>query len=144
MNALKLVALDEEDIRIVSAYVQDAVMKTSDLEYFGRDKRFVVAMNRFAWEKIGGFFNRHNERHRAVLHFEQVLAVKSSGIPRGNAEQVLSLLAVRFEPGQAPGGIVELVFSGGGAIRLDVEYIEAQLADLGAAWQASSRPIHNG
>ncbi|HWK66124.1 MAG TPA: DUF2948 family protein [Rhizobiaceae bacterium] len=143
MDALKLVALDEEDLQIVSAHTQDAVMKVADLEYFPRDKRFVVAMNRFAWEESGvGFFKKRNERRRSVLHFESVGGVKTTGIARDKPEEVLSLLAIRFQPGDAPAGEVELLFSGGAVIRLDVEYIEARMADLGAAWQASSRPVH--
>ena len=142
MDTLKLIALDEEDLKIVSAHAQDAVMKVSDLDYSAHDKRFILAMNRFAWEEGGGFFRPRNERHRCVLHFEGVRGVRTSGIARDKPEEVLSLLAVRFEPGEAPGGVVELVFSGGGAIRLDVDYVEARMADLGAAWQASSRPTH--
>lgn len=142
MDALKLVALDEEDLQIVSAHTQDAVMKVADLEYFARDKRFVVAMNRFAWEESGGFFRKRNERRRSVLHFESVRGVKTTGIARDEPEEVLSLLAISFREGEAPAGEIELIFSGGGVIRLDVEYIEARMADLGAAWQASSRPVH--
>lgn len=142
MDALKLVALDEEDLKIVSAHTQDAVMKVADLEYFARDKRFVAAMNRFAWEESSGFFKRRNERRRSVLHFESVQGVKTTGIVRDNPDEVLSLLAVRFQSGEAPAGVIELIFSGGGVVRLEVEYIEARMADLGAAWQASSRPAH--
>ena len=142
MDALKLVALDEEDLKIVSAHTQDAVMKVADLEYFARDKRFVAAMNRFAWEESSGFFKRRNERRRSVLHFESVQGVKTAGIVRDNPDEVLSLLAVRFQSGEAPAGVFELIFSGGGVVRLEVEYIEARMADLGAAWQASSRPVH--
>lgn len=144
MDALKLVALDEEDLKVVSAHTQDAVMKVADLDYSARDKRFVAAMNRFAWEERGGFLKRRNERRRSVLHFESVLAVKTTGIARDRPEDVLSLLVIRFLPSEAPAGVIELIFSGGAAIRLEVEYIEARMADLGAAWQASSRPLHKG
>ncbi len=142
MDALKLIALDEEDLKIVSAHAQDAVLKVADLDYLPRDKRFVLAMNRFAWEEAGGLFQHHNERRRSVLHFDRVLAARTSGISRDKPEEVLSLLAVRFDPAEAPAGIVELIFSGGAAIRLDVECVEARLADLGGAWEASSRPTH--
>lgn len=144
MDTLKLVALDEEDLEVVSAHMQDAVMKVADLDYSARDKRFVAAMNRFAWEESGGFLKRHNERRRSVLHFESVLAVKTTGITRDKPDEVLSLLAIRFQPSEAPAGVIELIFSGGAAIRLEVEYVEARMADLGAAWQASSRPVHKG
>lgn len=143
MSQLKLVALDEQDLQIVSAYAQDAVMKVGDLTFMAAERRFVVAMNRFVWENKQGFFSHNNERRRAVLHFESVQGVKIAGFSRDQAEEVLSLLAIRFEPGaQAPAGVIELTCSGGAAIRLDVDYIEARLADLGAAWDAASRPAH--
>jgi len=144
MAALKLIALDDQDLSIVSAHVQDAVMKVSDLEYLPSARRFVLAMNRFVWEAKSSFFRRHNERRQSVLHFERVLGAKTSGIPRDKPAEVLSLLAISFIPISPPAGIVELVFSGGGAIMLDVECIEARLADIGGSWEASSRPTHRG
>lgn len=144
MSQLKLVALDEQDLQIVSAHVQDAVMKVSDLSFHAGEKRFVAALNRFVWENRQGLFRKNNERRRSALHFEAVRGVSSTGIMRDRPDDVLSLLALRFEPGaQAPAGTLELIFSGGAAIRLEVDYVEARLADLGAAWQAASRPAHN-
>ncbi len=144
MDALKLVALDAEDLNIVSAHVQDAVTKVGELEFLPRVRRFVVPMNRFVWEKKSVFFRQNNERRRAVLHFDRVLGAKTSGISRGRPDDVLSLLAISFVPLDAPAGIVELIFSGGGTIMLDVECVEARLADIGGAWEASSRPAHRG
>ncbi|MBN9258704.1 MULTISPECIES: DUF2948 family protein [unclassified Mesorhizobium] len=144
MNALKLVALDDQDLKIVSAHVQDAVMKVGDLEFLPSAKRFVLPMNRFVWEARSGFLRQHNERRQSVLHFDRVLGVKSSGIARNKPAEVLSLLAISFVPLDAPAGIVELIFSGGGTIMLDVECVEARLADIGGAWEASSRPAHRG
>ena len=140
--ALKLIALDDQDLGIVSAHVQDAVMKVSDLEYLPAAKRFVLTMNRFVWEAKSGLFRQHNERRQAVLHFDRVLGAKTNGIPRGKPAEVLSLLAISFVEISKPAGIVELIFSGGGTIMLDVECIEARLADIGGAWEATSRPVH--
>jgi hypothetical protein len=140
--ALKLIALDDQDLGIVSAHVQDAVMKVSDLEYLPAAKRFVLTMNRFVWEARSGLFRQHNERRQAVLHFDRVLGAKTNGIPRGKPAEVLSLLAISFVEISKPAGIVELIFSGGGTIMLDVECIEARLADIGGAWEATSRPVH--
>ena len=142
MNPLKLVALDPQDLSIVSAHVQDAVMKVGDLEFLPRNKRFVMSMNRFAWEAVSGQLRKKGERRQSVLHFDRVLGVKTAGIDRNKPAEVLSLLAVRFDPADAPAGTVELDFSGGATIRLDVECIEARLADLGGAWEASSLPTH--
>lgn len=144
MDQLKLVALDEQDLKIVSAHVQDAVMKTGDLSFLPSAKRFVVPMNRFAWEaaKARSFFRHRPQRRNSVLHFERVLGAKTSGIARDKPADVLSLLAISFLPMEAPAGIIELIFSGGGTIMLDVECVEARLADLGGAWEAASRPAH--
>lgn len=142
MDSLKLIALDEQDLGIVSACVQDAVMKVGDLEFLPAAKRFVMPMNRFAWEKKSSFFRQHNERRKSVLHFDRVLGAKLSGISRDKPDEVLSLLAISFVPFSEPAGIVELIFAGDGAIMLEVECIEARLADVGGAWEAASRPRH--
>ena len=142
MNALKLIALDDQDLSIVSAHVQDAVMKVSDLEFLPAAKRFVLTMNRFVWEAKTGLFRRHNERRQAVLHFDRVLGVKTNGIARDKPGEILSLLAISFIEISKPAGIIEMIFSGGGTIMLDVECIEARLADIGGAWEATSRPVH--
>ncbi|PWK65368.1 DUF2948 family protein [Aminobacter sp. AP02] len=142
MNQLKLVALDEEDLEIVSAHVQDAVIKVGDLAFDAPAKRFALAMNRFAWETKKGFFSPKYERRRSILHFDRVLSVKMFGISRTKTDEVLELLAIGFAQDEDPAGEIELLFSGDAAIRLEVECIEARLTDTGAAWQASSRPIH--
>lgn len=143
MEPLKLLALDEEDLAVISAHVQDAVAKVGDLDFSPARKQFALAMNRFAWEASSTrLFGAHHERHRSALSFNRVLAVQTAGIDRAKTEDVLSLLAVRFLPGEAPAGTVELLFSGEAAVRLQVECIEARLADLGAAWETASRPAH--
>ena len=117
-------------------------MKVSDLEFLPSAKRFVLTMNRFVWEAKSGLLRQHNERRQSVLHFDRVLGAKTSGIARDKPAEILSLLAISFIAIDRPGGIIELIFSGGGAIMLDVECIEARLADIGGAWGATSRPVH--
>lgn len=142
MDLLKLLALDEDDLKVVSAHVQDAVMKVRDLDFISATKQFVVPMYRFAWEKEASLARPQPERRNCLLHFGRVLSVKLSGISRDKPEDILSLLAITFAPTDAPAGSIDLVFAGGGAIRLEVECIEARLTDLGGAWGASSRPEH--
>lgn len=143
MDLLKLIALDADDLAVISAHVQDAVAKIGELTYQPAVRRFIAPMHRFVWEIEAGRFQKpHNERRNCVLHFDGVRAVKASGIDPSAKKDVLSLLAVRFEPGDAPAGAIDLLFSGGGAIRLEVDYVEARLTDLGGAWEASSRPKH--
>lgn len=145
MEMLKLVALDEEDLQVMSAHLQDAVLKVSDLQYLGREKRFVLTANRFVWEEAKPRFLRKPsyQRRRAALHFNRVNAAKVTGIDRSKPDEVLSLLAIRFVAGETPAGTIELIFSANAAVRLDVECIEAQLTDLGAAWETESLPRHD-
>ncbi|WP_136659781.1 DUF2948 family protein [Nitratireductor sp. XY-223] len=143
MELLKLVALDKEDLSIISAYMQDAVFKPADFDYSARDKQFALVGNRFVWEESGGRSKRSYERRRTALHFNRVGAVRSRGFRRSDDDAVLSLLTVNFVPGeQEPAGRIELIFSGDAAVEFDVECVEAQLSDLGAAWETGFRPAH--
>jgi hypothetical protein len=141
-DQLKLAAVDEEDLSVLSAFVQDAVLKVGDMVYLPKERRFALAMNRFTWEKAEDGARRDFERRRAALTFDRVLAVRTSGIDRTQSGKVLELLAVRFEATDAPEGKVTLVFAGSALIEIAVEVIEARLADLGAAWATHARPNH--
>ncbi len=147
MDFLKLVALDDVDLGILSAHLQDAVTKVGDLAFEPSNRRFAVACNRFVWENETrrGFLKKTpHERRRSILHFDRVQHVRAAGIDRSRPDEVLSLLAINFIPSdEAPTGVVELIFSGDAALRLDVECIEARLTDLGAAWETPSRPRHD-
>lgn len=139
MTDLKLLALDTEDLDVISATTQDAVVRVEDMAYAKADHRFALMMNRFAWE-IGD--RGRGQRRRAVLHFDRVNAVSASGIDLNAREGVLELLDIRFTLADEPAGTIELRFAGGGTVRLTVECIEARLEDLGAAWAAKARPAH--
>src|SRR5512139_1779800 len=91
---LKLCAFDEEDLAVLSAHVQDAVLKVADLVYLPQQNRFAVAMNRFIWEKAADGRRRAYERRRSVLTFDRVQAVRSSHIDRERPDAVVELLAV--------------------------------------------------
>ncbi len=143
MPQLKLLALDHDDLQVISACCQDAVLKAGDLQNLAAENRFVLSLNRFVWERAENK-KKDFERRRSVLHFERVNSVKVQGIDHREKDMVLCLLSVIFEPGDKPGGTIELVFAGDGAIRLGVECVEAQLTDMPAAWQAKSRPAHAG
>jgi hypothetical protein len=141
-DLLKLAALDEEDLAVVSAHIQDAVLKVADMAYLPKEGRFAVVMNRFTWERADGS-DQSYERRRTALTFDRVRAVKTSRIDRDKGDAVLALLAVEFDPTDPPAGAIELVFAGGAAVRLEVECIEARLADLGAAWATAAMPRHD-
>jgi hypothetical protein len=142
MTDLKLLALDTDDLSIISAHMQDAVFKVADLSFSARSGLFSLAANRFVWEKAARAAKSF-ERRRAALSFKRVEAVRSIGFDRTRTDEVMSLLAIRYVPkGEGPDGVVELVLAGGGMIALEVECIEAQLADTGGAWETTTRPEH--
>ena len=139
-SQLKLMAFDAEDLQVISSCCQDSVLKVRDLSYLASKNQFSLELNRFAWEQDGK--TKISERRKSMLHFAQVNRVRVSGIDRSDKEIVLSLLAVLFEAGDEPSGEIELVFAGDGAIKLNLECIEAQLSDMPAAWEAKGRPSH--
>ena len=138
---LTLAAEDAEDLELISARLQDAVTPLKELVYLPKKRRFAALFNRFKWEdrRKGA-----NLRVRSLLHFDDVLSVRSKNLKRGAPDAVVSLLAIRFTPSGAddPAGAIELVFAGGGTIRLDVECISAGLSDVGGEWAARGRPEH--
>jgi len=142
MTELKLLALDPEDLQIISTYVQDGVVRVGDVGFAERDNRFALLLNRYAWE-VGNSRRSSGERRRSALHFDRVQAVQATGINLEATDGALELLGLIFEEQAAPGGFITLNFAGGGTIRLQVECIEARLADLGAAWSARVRPSHD-
>jgi hypothetical protein len=135
MDALKLVALDREDIEVVSAHLQDAVVNATDICWRQAEKRVVVGLNRFDWEAAiaGGPTLR---RRRAALRFDRVKNCRCRNVDVVGRGDFLNLLAVEFAETDAPAGVVTLTFSGDAALRLEVECLEVELADLGPVWSA--------
>ena len=145
MDALKLVALDKDDIEVISTHLQDSVVKVADLVWRPAENRFVAGLNRFDWEAAhdhSGYRDPEYRRRRSALRFDRVLAVKCRNIDKSNPQAVLNLLAVEFDETNPPGGVVTLLFSGGGALRLTVECLEVELADLGPVWATAICPCH--
>ena len=136
---LRLVALDEEDLAVLSANLQDTQVTVGEIAFFPEQKRFALAGKRFDWVKAaaGGC-----ERCATGLHFERVLGVERTGFEQEDAGRMLNLLAINFEPTDTPAGRVTLTFSGGAALRLDVECLEAQMRDLGERWPCERKPAH--
>jgi hypothetical protein len=127
---LKLIALDADDLAVISAHVQDARVQTGDIIWRQGEKRLVVGMNRLDWEQtLTG--ETSPRRLISALRFDRVLACKSRDIDLGTPEAALELLGIEFHPGDPPGGSAVLIFNQGGALRLDVECLECELADLG-------------
>lgn len=141
MDMLKLIALDREDLEIVSAHLQDAIVKVGEVIWRPNENRVVIALNRFDWEAAVGEPPSWRRR-RAALRFDRVSSCKCKSLDCSAKEQVLNLLAVEFSESDSPGGVITLSFSGGGALRLEVECLEAEVVDLGPIWEAAACPDH--
>jgi hypothetical protein len=127
---LKLIALDADDLAVISAHVQDARVQAADIIWRQDEKRLVVGMNRLDWEQtLSG--ETASRRLIAALRFDRVLACKSRNIDLARPDATLELLGIEFNPTDEPGGSALLLFSQGGALRLDVECLECELTDLG-------------
>ena len=136
----KLIALDADDLVVIAAHLQDAIVRTGDLVFRPQEKRFALMARRFDWEAR----EQGDARRRlTALHFDRVLAVKSSGIDRAASEAPLNLLTAIFAPGEAPAGDVSLIFSDNAEIRLTVECLEAQMRDMGPIWATGAVPDHD-
>jgi len=145
IDELKLVALDRDDIEVVSAHVQDALVRIGDIFWQPREHRFVMALNRFDWMTAAdpeGENNADFRRCRTALRFDRVISCKCRNLDQSNRDARLNLLAVEFAERNGPAGLVTMIFSGGAVIRLEVECLEAELADLGEIFVADSRPDH--
>jgi len=145
VDELKLVVLDRDDIEVVSAHVQDALVRVADIFWQPREQRFVMALNRFDWMTAADSKAKSNadyRRCRTALRFERVIGCKCRNLDQSNKDARLNLLAVEFAERDAPAGLVTMTFSGGGVIRLEVECLEAELADLGEIFAADACPNH--
>ncbi|MGM4916500.1 DUF2948 family protein [Tardiphaga sp. 813_E8_N1_3] len=126
----KLIALDADDLAVISAHVQDAAVNVGDIIWRQSEKRLVVGMSRLDWDQaISGEVTPR--RLVSALRFDRVLACKSRDIDLDTPDIALELFGIEFHPGEAPSGSAVLMFAGGGALRLDVECLEVELADLG-------------
>jgi hypothetical protein len=135
-----LAAEDAEDLVVLSARLQDAAAKLGDFAFLPRQRRFAGVVNRLKWEEGG------KARVRAGLHFDGVQGVQTRGVRLGAKGAVVAILALTFTArgGDDPGGVIEIVLAGGGAIRLEVECIDAELSDMTQAWAARATPDHEG
>ena len=134
VEPLRLLAEDADDLHVISAALQDAILRPVDIVWEPSSRRVTLKLSRFCWE-CGG------TRVMAAMQFGDVTAVKSRRLPR-LPESALELLAMDFVPDEAPGGRVILMFAGGGDLRIDVECLDAVLIDLSERWPAKLAPTH--
>ncbi len=141
MEPVKFVALDREDLEVVSTHLQDALVKVADIMWRPQDKRVIISLSRFDWLAAEAIRPEFRRCHSA-LRFERVNSCKCRSVNPTGKDAVLNLLAVEFAESDPPAGVVTLIFSGGGMLRLEIECLEAELSDLGPSWPAVQRPVH--
>lgn len=137
---LNLGAVDAEDLAVISSLVQDAVFPITEMTWSAGKRRFALLVNRFRWEDDA--LQRHGpERAQALLVVDNVMRVASQGVDRSEADVILSLLSVTFEPGEDGAGHVLLTLAGDGALRLEVEALEVRLKDVTRPYKATSGKV---
>lgn len=136
-NTLKLIAQDDKQLTIISSLAQDSIIKSNEIGYDKETKRFALLMNRYRHEE------ENPSRIRTAIHFDYVNSVKSVGIDKQTNDDILVLLAIRFEGKSKPSGSIFLEFSNNKSITFDIESIEAFLTDMGEPWKIPNKPVHD-
>lgn len=141
-RALRLVAEDDADLKVISAAVQDAVLKAENIKYDSKRRRFTLEVNRFQWEDAPK--RGPKTRVRALLAFDSVLGVKTRAVSKTDPDMVMSILSVTFAPDdEPPGGKVSILFSGDGELQLDAEALDVTLLDSEYEWATRHTPDHD-
>ena len=129
---MKLNAIDTEELKIIATVLQDGLIEVSDVKYLPSIRTFIVMITRFMWEEK--IVNKTNNRTKAVLVFEDVLAVHSRNIDQMNKTKVLELLTFNFYYNKSKNIEIELLFNNDATIKLETEVVQAKLEDQGESW----------
>ena len=139
---LKLIAKTEEDLRVVSAHLQDSIASVADIANLKKNKIFLMQLNRFMWEDVEKGVFRKNKRIRTVLKFENVLNVFSKNINQQKKDKFLDFLAIETNKMPDNNYEMKITFAGDSIIRVISEAIEVTLDDQGTAWDTKNKPTH--
>ena len=139
---LKLTGKNEDDLKVISAYIQDSVVTLKNIVFLKQNRTFVMIVNRFMWEDIEKGVFRQNKRIRSAIKFEEVIEVKSQNINQKNRNRTLECLAIKCSPSFNKTYTIKIFFSGGGVITIISEVINIILDDLGKSWNVKHLPLH--
>ncbi len=140
-NNLKLIAQSEEDLKVISAHLQDAIVSSKDIANLKKNRIFLIQLNRFMWEDIEKGVFRKNKRIRTVLKFDEIINVSSKNILR-NSDRFLDFLAIESRIMNDKRYEIKLIFSGDSIIKIKSEVIEVTLDDQGSPWESKTKPKH--
>jgi hypothetical protein len=139
---LKLIARTDEDLRIISAHLQDSIVNTTNIANLKKNKIFLMQLSRFMWEDVEKGVFRKNKRIRTVLKFENVIEVNSKKISQKKKDKFLDFLAIESSQMTNNNYELKLIFSGDSIIRVITEVIEVSLDDQGEPWDTKNKPKH--
>ena len=139
---LKLIAKTDEDIRVISAHLQDSIVSASNIANLKKNKILLIQLNRFMWEDVEKGVFRKNKRIRTILKFENVLEVHSKNINQKDKNQFLDFLAIECQQTPNKHYEMKLIFSGDSIIKVIAEVIEVTLDDQGEPWDTKNKPKH--
>ena len=140
---LKLIAKTAEDLRVISAHLQDAIVSISDIANLKKNRIFLIQLNRFMWEDVEQGVFRKNKRTRTILKFDHVTKVTSKNIDFNKKDEFLDFLAIESNEMADKTIEMNLIFSGDSIIKVFTEVIEVTLDDQGDPWETKSKPKHN-
>ena len=139
---LKLIGKNEEDLRVISAYLQDSIAIVKDIVFLKQGRAFIMLVSRFMWEDIEKGVFRHHKRIRCAVKFEEVLKVMSQNINQKNKNKLLECLAIKCHAVSEEIYELRIFFSGGSIITIISEAIEVIMHDIGKPWNAKNLPVH--
>ena len=139
---LKLIAKTEEDLRVLSAHLQDSIVSVADIANLEKNRIFLMQINRFMWEDVEKGVFRKNKRIRTILKFENILNISSKNINLKNKDKFLDFLAIESTELPDKNYEMKLIFSGDSIIRINAEIIEVTLDDQGIPWESKNKPKH--
>jgi len=139
---LKLIANSQEDLRVISAHLQDSIVPITDIAHLKKNRIFLLQLNRFMWEDIERGVFRKNKRVRTILKFDNVIGVSSKNINQKNNSRFLDFLAIECNRLKNSSYEITLIFSGDTVIKIKSEVIEVTLDDQGTPWESKTKPKH--
>ncbi|RPG96778.1 MAG: DUF2948 family protein [Candidatus Pelagibacter sp. TMED165] len=139
---LKLLATTEEDLRVISAHLQDSIVSTLDIASLNKSRIFLMQLNRFMWEDVEKGVFRKNKRIRTILKFDNVIKVTAKKIPQRNKQIFLDFLAIESNQLTDNSYEIKLIFSGDAVIKINLEVIDVTLDDQGSPWESKTKPKH--
>jgi hypothetical protein len=140
---LKLLATSDEDLRVIAAHLQDAIVSVQDTANLKKNRIFLIQLNRFMWEDVEKGVFRKNKRIRTVLKFDNVINVLSKNVNPKKNKNFLDFLTIESNLMTDKSYEIKLIFSGDVEIKIKTEIIDVTLDDQGSPWESKTQPKHN-